>query len=809
MYILPGALAPLAQYRQFIVVRFAPRAGSPGKMDKFPVNIGTMRDHDAHDPAIWMPCPEAAVHAERLGPSYGVGFTLTANDPFICFDLDDCTTLSGAWIPEVADMLREFPGAVELSNSGKGLHSWNFYRGPAPEHGCKSTGTLNKKWLELYTEKRFFAFGGNCTGAMQDVTDILPGFIQRWFPVRELSADTEGWTTAPVAEHTPMSDDELIARACAQTRRQDAASVFSGAAPLPNFVDLWTRNVEQLALCFPPQTAGKEFDGSDADFALAKELAYWTGKDCQRIERLMTASALARDKYAERRRDKTYLQETILNGVAGCMAVYHVKPLIPEALAATGPARLLPKAVDYQTFIGREDMAVLFAGCVYVQDLNMVLLPNGDIVDQARFKARYRGYTFAMDNDNAKVSKDAWDAFINNQVITFPSVEGTCFEPGHAFQDVVERGGREWVNVFKEPPVVRRPGDVGPFMKLLKKLFPNGDDATILLSYMAACVQHRGTKFKWAPFIQGTQGNGKSTLVRCLRYALGDKYIITVKAHMIVNGFNAWMENNVLYVADDFYTGSDRDDLLEALKSLITEDSQAVTLKGIDSMEKSVCGNFMFTDNHKDAQRKRDESRRTCTLYCAQQSKRDRVRDGLTGEFFAKEMYPWLQREGYAYVAELLHTMEIDPRYNPAGDCQEAPDTSVTAEAIIDGRTGVEHEVDEWITLGEPGFCGDFVSYHELKKRLEATPRYAKSASPLKIKEVLGRLGFEMHRGLPAGRVPVEVAPDGMRAILYVRSDSSMATLTDPEQIGQIYSRLQQAAITAAISRRFTQGVVT
>lgn len=815
MYILPGALAPLAKYRQFIVAKFVPRVDGngtpvPNKTDKLPVDYRTgliteKGQGGAHDPAIWTDVNTAAAIAASLGPNYGIAFVITDNDNVGCLDLDECTTLNGGWIPEVGEVLSEIPGASELSNSGRGLHQWFTYTGVCPPHGKKSRGTLSKKWLELYTEKRMIALGSSCTGAMVDATAILPGFIDKWFPAHAIvDDDIEGWTTEPIGEYTHLDDDALINKALSRARKQSAASAFGNGPVLPSFSDLWNRNVTVLVQAFPPQTPGKEIDASDADFALAKELAYWTGKNCGRIERLMRCSKMVRDKWDESRKDTTFLRETIFNAVLSCQAVHYIKPIVAPQQAG----KLSAKVIDHNTYIGRNDMMGLFDGCVYVQDENEILIPNGDLVDQPRFKARYAGYTFTMDNENTKLSKDAWDCFINNSLIQFPRADGTVFDPSIEFQGVVERAGRVWVNTYKAPVVDRRPGDASRFVDLVNRLLPNGDDAIILMSYLAAVVQYPGVKFRWAPFIQGTTGNGKSTVVACLKHALGNKYIFSVKAGMIENNFNAWLEKNILYVADDIYSSRDRTDMMEALKAMITEVDQGVTYKGIDSMQKVICGNFIFTDNHKDAMQKRDDSRRICTLYCAQQSKFDRKRDGLTKSFFVgpNGLVKWLNNGGYAFVAELLHTMPIDPRYNPAEECQEAPDTSVTHEAIVDGRTGLEHDVAEWVELQEPGFCGDFVSVVMLKKKMEAMPRAMKS-SPLKIKEMMLRLGYEQHRGLPDGRLPFDVQPDDTRPILYVKRDCLAANLTDAAQVGRLYERVQREAIAAAISRRLTQGV--
>lgn len=819
MYILPGALSPLSQYAQFILVQLAPALDErgnaiPGKSVKHPISQHTLMRHNAHDPAIWMTWEAAAQLAASLAVPPGtigwcIGFVITAADPVVCLDIDSCATLAGSWNDDAQELMRRFPGAYEVSLSGQGLHGWGFYSGVIPAHGKKPKG----KNIELYTELRFIALGGDAVGQMYDLTALLPQFIADYFPPQIGHDDAiSGWTDSPVPEHTPLTDDELISRAMSRTRVNNASQVFGTGPVLASFSDLWSRNVDVLSQSHPAKTPGKEFDYSEVDMALAKELAYWTGKDCERVLRLMDMSALKRDKWSPAVH-RTYLRETVLRGVSFCTAVYRERPLVlPTAAVAAGPGalRLQPKVIEHTTIVGRENLAVLFAGCVYIQDMNCVLLPNGDMVDQPRFNAKFAGYTFCMDNKNEKVSKSAWEAFLGNQIIAFPRCEGTEFNPRLEFQDVVERAGRSWVNVYKAPSVIRAPGDVGPFMDLLRKLLPHGDDALILLSYMAAVCQYPGVKFRWAPFIQGAMGNGKSTLVECLKYALGYKYIFSVKTGMIENNFNSWLEHNVLYVADDIYSAKDRTDMMEALKSLITERDHAVTLKGIDSIQKRICGNFIFTDNHKDAMRKQDETRRICTLYCAQQSARDRMRDGLTKAFFVGPggFIKWLEAGGYQSVAELLHTMPIDPRYDPAGECQEAPNTSVTREAIIDGRTGVEHDVAEWIELEEPGFCGNFVSYHMLKVKLESMPRHSKFVNPLKIKEMLLRLGYEQHRKLIGGRVPKFVAPDGTKPILYVKCDSWQSELDDPDTIAAMYEAEQQKAQTRQTERVFKHGGV-
>lgn len=820
MYQLPSALALMASYRQFILVQLVQatdeKTGAvvPGKSVKHPVNPQSLMRHNAHDPSIWMDWTTAAtlaantpVHEGTLG--WCVGFVITKVDPFGCVDIDNCLTLAGTWNEDALKLIAALPGVVEVSQSGRGLHIWFYYSGICPPHAMKVRDTNR----ELYTELRFMALGNPAvTGTLVDVAGMLPNFITEYFPPRDEPELEDGWTTGPVPEYTPLTDEELLHRALSRSRPQTAAELFGapGARVLPSFADLWHRNTDVLDKAFPPKTGTCSFDRSDADFALAKELAYWTGKDCERVARLMQQSALKRDKWLPSVHRK-YFTETVMYGVNACTAVYHVKPILappppPPTKLIDGAYFLAPEVIpNNSTFVGRNELAGFFSGCIYLQDQNAMLLPNGDIVDQARFNALKAGYTFALDNNNDRNTRSAWEAFLSSEIIKFPRVEGTCFDPRLDFQQVIERAGRRWVNVYREAAVERTPGDVGRFMDLLKRLLPNGDDALILLSYMASVVQNKGVKFRWAPFIQGVGGNGKSTIITCLKKALGEKYIFNVKAGMIENNFNAWLENNILYVADDIYSTKDRTDMMEALKSMITEKDHGVTYKGIDSIQKRICGNFIFTDNHKDAMKKQDDTRRICTLYCAQQTVSDRRRDGLTKAYFTGPdgLIWWLEKGGYAAVSDLLHTMPIDPRYDPAGECQEAPDTSATSQAINDGLTAAQHDIKEQIELGKPGFAGGFVSYNALRDMLKDS-RYP--VNPLKVEEMMRGLRYEKHKHLPNGRLTVNVQPENTRPVLYVASDTWQSELSDPLVIAQIYQQYQQGALEEQRKSMFNQG---
>jgi hypothetical protein len=288
MYELPGALAPMALYRQFIVCRLVAHPTKPGKFNKYPVNPTSGEVWNAHDPAIWLDVGTATSLASWYGPGHGVGFVFTDADPFWFVDIDNCATPDGRWSDLARHVVAAFPGAaVEVSQSGRGLHLFGV--GTVPEHSCRN----DRLGLEFYHRDRFVYLGTGAVGsAGTDCSIGLQWLTEHFFPPRQEAISGPEWRDAPVPEWSgPTDDDELIARALAS--RQSAAAAFGGRA---SFLDLWEGNAEALGKSFP-DSGGRAYDASAADAALASHLAYFTGNHHERIERLMRRSALVRDKW--------------------------------------------------------------------------------------------------------------------------------------------------------------------------------------------------------------------------------------------------------------------------------------------------------------------------------------------------------------------------------------------------------------------------------------------------------------------------------------------------------------------------------
>jgi hypothetical protein len=774
MRIACDALTPLSAFNQFVLYVARPDPAKPGKNKKFPVSLDGVKI-DCHDPAHWMSLADALAHVAGKPANWGVAFVLTAADPFFFIDIDSALSPADKWSPLAHSLCEAFAGcAVEVSNSGKGLHI--IGAGTPPPHSCK-----NEQFnIEFYTQRRFIALTGlNAHGSAGHAArpECLQWLVEQFFPYKH-RRDFEGWTDGPCEEWSgPKEDSELLRRAMAS---RSAAGAFGAKA---TFADLWTADIESLSKHFPADAASLyPYNASAVDSALASHLAFWTGRDCERMQRLMLESALVRQKWEDR---DDYLERTILAACSVSKDVLTDKEMEPPVLAVAPPvtenvvlaAQQAARLVEGSTFVYPEQQLDLWRGHVYIRDQNAIFVPHagGEIMSPSAFNVAYGGYTFITAPDNGAKERDAFKAFTQSQAVRQLQAASTCFRPTLPPGALVHEDGRDLVNIYMPLETPRLVGDATLFWTHLEKLLPDERDRTILMSYMAACVQYKGVKFQWAPLVQGTEGNGKSLFTRCVAFAIGRKYTHWPKASKLAAQFNGWMYGKLFYGVEDIYTPRGKAEVIEELKPMITGDQLEIEGKGADQITRDICGNFLFNSNHKDAVRKGNGDRRFSIMYTAQQSPEDLTRDGMDSRYMA-HLYRWLKGEGeyaqyganygYRIVNELLTTWPIPNEFNPAGECQRAPTTSSTEEVLVHSMGPMESEVMEAIEENRPGFAGGYVSSLWLKILFENARIFV---TPLRRRQVLANLGYIEHPGLKGGRVNNAVKPDQGRPVLYVK----------------------------------------
>ena len=266
---IPSALRA---HPQWVLWRVEQRDGKPTKV---PYTAGGTRA-DVTNPNTWATF-DTVLDAYRRGGFDGIGFVLTEEAGIVCVDLDHARNGEG-WTPEAQEIMRLLNTYAEVSPSGEGLHLWAL--GRLPE------GRRRRKGVEMYNSRRFITITGNHLAGtptdLQERTAELANLHRRIF------GET---TTLKVGDRVELSDAELLERAM---NAKDGAK----------FRALWNGETSG----YPSQ--------SEADLALCRLLAFWTGGDPERIERLFSLSALGqRDKWRTRQEYRKLTVQTALQSL--------------------------------------------------------------------------------------------------------------------------------------------------------------------------------------------------------------------------------------------------------------------------------------------------------------------------------------------------------------------------------------------------------------------------------------------------------------------------------------------------------------
>jgi hypothetical protein len=773
-------------------------------MDKKPVDPRTFRVYEKDsnwldNPECWV-SHEVAYNLARL-KGLNVGFVFTVNDPFFFVDIDGCKGADNQWTPLALNICEQFRGcAVEVSQSGQGLHIFGTYPGDPGPHRNRE----KELGLELYTSRRFVALGQQ-GGEIGDAGAVagrqLGAFIRTYMSKDTNQADgPTDWTDGPCAEWSGPEDDDVLLALMLRSR-PSAAAAFGSACSVQ---ELWEADEDALGKAFPPDP-GNNFDPfgkSEANAALLLHLAFWTGRDCERMWRLFQRSKLwaySEDKWGDR---EDYFKSHEIQGAARmCGAVYKKPDEAPppppsvEAKESAVATATMGGTGEFKTgvqFLGVDQQLKHFAGCVYVRDLHKVFVPDGGLLKPEQFKAEYGGYIFPVDNVGDKTERNAFTVFTESQAVNFPKAHGVCFRPTEEPGSIIEEEGRRLINTYIPIKIRRLPGDPSPALGLLAKMVPNELDRAILIAYMAAVIQFPGVKFQWAPVLQGVEGNGKTFFIRALRAAIGRRYSHIPNASQLgteAARFNAWIQGKLFIGVEEIWVRN-RAEVANALKEPITNDELELQGKGDNQVMGDNFANWFMCSNHKDAVMKTKNDRRYCCFYTAQQSYEDLVQDGMIGDYFP-DLYDWLKADGAAIFAEYLATYDIPDELNPATRCTRAPTTTSTEEAIELSQGSIEQEIQELIDQGESGFCGGWVSSMALDRALRSMGKH-KALPPKKRREVMQSLGYDYHPSLNDGRVNRISTIDQGKPRLYVKLDHGInVNLPDPGAVISAYERAQ------------------
>lgn len=263
-----------------------------GNATKVPMNVGTGRMASSTDPNTWCGFDEAVRGLPRHPDWAGIGFVFSPDDPIAGVDLDECIDDEGNIVPSAREIIEALDSYTEVSPSGRGVKI-HIRANKGDEKRSKSKAIPGFKESEVYDRGRYFTVTGrHLPGTPLTVEPRqaeLDALRERLWPSSNAPLTHSVLGTAPF-DGNSGSDDEDDALFRRASRAKNGAK----------FVRLMGGD-----------TSDHAGDDSAADLALCAHLAFWTGRDPGRIDRMFRGSGLMRAKWNEKRGQQTYGQMTI------------------------------------------------------------------------------------------------------------------------------------------------------------------------------------------------------------------------------------------------------------------------------------------------------------------------------------------------------------------------------------------------------------------------------------------------------------------------------------------------------------------
>jgi hypothetical protein len=502
----------------------------------------------ADDPSTWTTFDKAYRHYRTHRDEFaGIGYEFAADDPFVGVDLDEAIDpQSGelkAWAKVIVNRLHSY---TEVSPSKAGVKIW--VKAKKPGKRCRTKYEDGE--VEMYDQARFFAVTGRrFPGTPATIKKQSAGvreLYEQLFPTREPDPRPDA-KPSQGDETLDLTDEELIRKA-------------KGARNGDKFTSLWGGNDNGHA------------SASEADLALCGLLAFWTGGDRDRIDKLFRQSGRMRQKWER----ADYRDGTIAKALEGRTEFYRGESADTDADAdadlpggkKSQAAVLVDLALQAQVELFHDRDKDAFARVPVLQHHETYKLRSKPFTLWLRRRfhdttGKPPGAQALQDALGVLEGKALFDGAERPVHVRIAEHEGNIYLDlcNDAWQ-VVEITPDGW-RVIPDPPVVFRRAKAmlalpvpltGGTVKALRRFVNvSAPDWPLFLACLIAALRPRGPYP--VPSLYGEQGSSKSTIARVFR-ALVDPNSAPVRVEprnvqdLAIMANNSWMValDNVSYL---------------------------------------------------------------------------------------------------------------------------------------------------------------------------------------------------------------------------------------------------------------------
>ena len=503
----------LKDRKQWVCWRLEPDKDG-GKDRKVPYNPVSGSKAQSNNPKTWTDYATAADALERYGYT-GIGYMFTKDDGVVGVDVDHCyNPETGEFNDTAKAIIAKRPTYVEFSPSGDGVHL--YFKGVKPVGSSKNSET----GVEMYESGRYFTVTGNQLDGSPD-TIAEDGGALAWIHDTYLKKQKKKKARKKKSADIPveMTDEELIEKAKSSEDGETFATLLEGN---------WQ---------------GAFQSQSEADMALCRKLAFWSGKNKEQMDRIFRASGLFRQKWDEKHHASgaTYGEETLDKAIETTENVYSPggdSPIFEFQgrywrVKGENTYPITNFVFQPVEMITSEDETQLTADLVTVRgETYRLTFMTTDFANQQKFKNLLNKNTIALsylggDGDlellKGYVSELEWDVkrgvkamgvYNHNGRLVFVSQDGSIESGGVSVEDIVQLDKYKSIEsgIIGCDPLTRE-----KLLELGKILMSYNEPAKAIsiLAWAAGCfikehLRQRGVKFPHL-FLIGEAGSGKST----------------------------------------------------------------------------------------------------------------------------------------------------------------------------------------------------------------------------------------------------------------------------------------------------------
>jgi hypothetical protein len=271
---------------------------------------------------------------------------------------------------------------------------------------------------------------------------------------------------------------------------------------------------------------------------------------------------------------------------------------------------------------------------------------------------------------------------------------------------VYEPGGTEVIddvsfNLWRAGGIEARAGDVAWFIDHITYLFPDPQDAALVLDYLALLVREPWTKILFALLIWSREhGVGKSVLALLIARMIGEHNTVFPTNEEVTGKFTSWQEGAQLVVLEELMMRG-RLELANRLKPVITQPTIRIRAMYRSEYEVPNRLNLIAFSNYSDALKVDDGDRRWLIVEAPVKPRSPDYYSGLFGHVD--------NDDDVAAVKHFLQNRLVG--LNPKG---RAPETAAKVEMIEQGLPDEEAYVLNLFEAEEPPFDFGLVRLEEV-----------------------------------------------------------------------------------------------